>query len=45
LSDTIKRQCRIADKKGMTLDVYREDLADRRDCLLVELQAARIVLK
>ncbi len=42
IGDTIARQCRIAEQKGMTLDQYREDLADRRDMLLTDIQFARI---
>lgn len=42
IDETIARQCAIAESKGMTLDEYREDLADRRDMLLTELQFARV---
>jgi len=41
INATIERQCNIAQLQGMTLDQYREDLADRRDILMDAILHAR----
>lgn len=41
INATIERQAAIAKRKGVSIDIYREDLADRRDILMDSLLHAR----
>lgn len=41
INATIERQAAIAKRKGVSIDIYREDLADRRDILMDNLLHAR----
>lgn len=45
LNATIERQVKIAAKRGISLDQYREELADRRDSLMEDILFARNIDK